>query len=141
MTWNWQQSDWPEFTYDRAALEPLERRFLLQSGEFIGACKHIGADDQETLKIELISDEAVKTSEIEGEILNRDSVQSSLRHQLGLGAERPGILPAERGISEMMVDLYRHFATPLTDATMFAWHKMLLSGDKTVSVTGGYRKH
>src|SRR5712691_5658185 len=110
MTWNWQQPDWPEFTYGRAALELLERQFLLQAGAFIGACKHIGADDQETLKIELIGDEAVKTSEIEGEILNRDSVQSSLRHQLGLGAEKPGILPAERGIAEMMVDLYRSFA-------------------------------
>ena len=65
MPWNWQQPDWPKFTYDSAALEPAERQFLLQSGEFIGACKHIGADDQETLKIELIGDEAVKTSEIE----------------------------------------------------------------------------
>ena len=119
MTWNWQQPDWPEFTYDRAALEPLERQFLLQAGAFIGACKHIGADDQETLKIELISDEAVKTSEMEGEILNRDSVQSSLRHQLGLGVEQPGVTPAERGISKMMVDLYRNFAAPLTDKTMF----------------------
>ena len=99
MTWNWQQPDWPEFTYDQAALEPLERQFLLQAGAFIGACKHIGADDQETLKIELIGDEAVKTSEIEGEILNRDSVQSSLRQQFGLGAELPGVKPAERGIS------------------------------------------
>src|SRR5215468_6715144 len=126
MTWNWQQPDWPEFIYDRAALEPLERRFLLQSGEFIGACKHIGADDQETLKIELISDEAVKTSEIEGEILNRDSVQSSLRHQFGLGIERPGVKPAERGISNMMVDLYDNFAAPLTDKTLFDWHGMLL---------------
>jgi Fic family protein len=141
MIWNWQQPGWPQFSYESKALEPLEQQFLLQSGEFIGACKHIGPDDQETLKIELISDEAVKTSEIEGEILNRDSVQSSLRHQLGLGVERPGVPPAERGISEMMVDLYRHFATPLTDATMFAWHKMLLSGDKTVSVIGSYRKH
>jgi Fic family protein len=141
MIWNWQQPGWPQFSYDSKALEPLEHQLLLQSGEFIGACKHIGPDDRETLKIELISDEAVKTSEIEGEILNRDSVQSSLRHQLGLGAERPGVLPAERGISEMMVDLYRNFATPLTDATMFAWHRMLLSGDKTVSVIGGYRKH
>ena len=97
MRWNWEKPDWPNFTYDSTALAPLEKRFLLQSGEFIGAFKHIGADDQNTLKIELISDEAVKTSEIEGEILNRDSVQSSLRHQPGLGAERPGITPAERG--------------------------------------------
>jgi Fic family protein len=141
MPWNWQQPDWPEFTYDPAALEPLERRFLLQSGEFIGACKHIGADDQETLKIDLISDEAVKTSEIEGEFLNRDSVQSSLRHQFGLGVERPGMKPAERGISKMMVDLYRNFAAPLTDKTLFDWHGMLLGGGSSIGVIGGYRTH
>ena len=141
MTWNWQQSDWPNFTYDSAALEPLEKQFLVQSGEFVGAYKHVGANDQETLKIELISDEAVKTSEIEGEILNRDSVQSSLRHQLGLGDERPGVKPAERGISKMMVDLYRGFATPLTDKTMFDWQTMLLSGNNSIKVVGGYRTH
>src|ERR1700729_1251200 len=102
MAWNWQQPEWPNFTFDSGALEPLEKRFLLQSGEFIGAYKHIGADDRDTLKIELISDEAVKTSEIEGEILNRDSVQSSLRQQFGLGTEIPGVKAAERGISQMM---------------------------------------
>src|SRR4030088_928394 len=114
MAWNWEQPEWPEFTYDSRLLEPSEQQFLRQSGEFIGACRHIGVDDQETLRIELISDEAVKTSEIEGEILNRDSVQSSLRHQFGLGVEAPGVTPAERGISKMMVDLYRNFAAPLT---------------------------
>ena len=141
MTWNWQQPDWPDFTYDSGALEPLERQFLLQSGEFIGACKHIGRDDQETLKIELISDEAVKTSAIEGKILNRDSVQSSLRQQLGLGLERPSVMPAERGMSRMMVDLYRRYAAPLTDKTMFDWHSMLLSGDTSIRAIGGYRTH
>jgi hypothetical protein len=117
-------------------LEPLERQFLVQSGEFVGACKHIGADDGETLKIELISDEAVKTSEIEGEMLNRDNVQSSLRHQFGLGAERPGVKPAERGISKMMVDLYHNFAAPLTDKTLFDWHGMLLGSSVSVPDTG-----
>src|ERR1700722_8604205 len=105
MAWNWERPDWPNFTYDPGLLEPLEKRFLLRSGEFIGGRRHIGADDQETLMIEIIGDEAVKTSEIEGEILDRDSVQSSLRHQFGLGVERPGVTPAERGISKMMVDL------------------------------------
>src|SRR6516164_4405728 len=141
MTWNWEQPEWPEFAYDSKALEPLEQQFLLQSGEFIGACKHIGADDQESLKIELISDEAVKTSEIEGEILNRDSVQSSLRQQLGLGVEAPGVKPEERGASKMMVDLYQNFTTPLSDKTMFDWHSMLLSGDTSIRVIGGYRTH
>jgi Fic family protein len=141
MIWNWQKPDWPEFTYDSKALEPLEQQFLRRFGEFVGACKHIGADAQETLKIEVIGDEAVKTSEIEGEILNRDSVQSSLRHQLGLGLERPGVKPAERGVSQMMVDLYRNFAVPLTHEILFGWRAMLLGGDKTIQLVGGYRKH
>ena len=140
MNWNWEKPDWPNFTYDSTALMPLEKRFLLQSGEFICAFKHVGTDDQDTLKIELIGDEAVKTSEIEGEILNRDSVQSSLRHQFGLGAERPGITPAERGTAQMMVDLYRRFAGALTHNTMFDWHRMLLSGDTSIQVIGGYRR-
>jgi Fic family protein len=141
MTWNWEQPDWPNFAYDSGALEPLEKQFLLQSGEFIGACKHVGADDQETLKIEVIGDEAVKTSEIEGEILDRASVQSSLRQEFGLGVERPGVKPAERGISKMMADLYRSFAAPLTGKTMYDWHRMLLSGDESVAAIGGYRTH
>jgi Fic family protein len=141
MNWNWQNSGWPNFTYDSKALEPLEKRFLLRSGEFIGAFRHIGADDRDILKIELIGDEAVKTSEIEGEMLDRDSVQSSLRHQFGLGAERPGITTAERGIANMMVDLYRNFADALADKTMFDWHRMLLGGDRSIRVVGGYRTH
>src|SRR5215470_1617803 len=139
--WSWEQPDWPNFSYNSGALEPLEREFLLRSGEFIGAYKHIGIDDQETLKIELISEEAIKTSEIEGEILNRESVQSSLRQQFGLGVERPGVRPAERGVSRMMVDLYRTFAAPLTDKTMFDWHDMLLGGTSSIGVIGGYRTH
>src|SRR5262245_32698439 len=141
MTWNWEQPEWPDFIYDSMALGPLEQQFLRQAGEFVGAYKHIGAAEQQTLKIELISEEAVKTSEIEGEILNRDSVQSSLRAQLGLGAEAPNVKPAERGISKMMVDLYRNYADALSDQTLFDWHTMLLARDRQIKVIGGYRTH
>ena len=141
MGWNWQQSDWPEFTYDAAALEPLENRFLLHSGEFIGAFKHVSQDDRDMLKIEMISDEALKTSEIEGEILNRDSVQSSLRRQFGLVGDKRQVPPAEQGIARMMVNLYETFAEPLTHQTMFAWHEMIMSGRTDMHVIGGYRTH
>lgn len=141
MTWNWQQADWPKFTYDTKALEPLEREFLLRSGEFIGAFKHVGEDDKNALKIELISDEALKTSQIEGEILNRDSVQASLKRQFGLGGETGNIPLAERGIAEMMVDLYQGFDDALSNDTLFKWHRMLLAGAKGISVIGGYRTH
>lgn len=141
MRWNWERPDWPELRHDPTAMDPLERQFLLHAGEFIGACKHVSAADKDRLKIELISDEAVKTSEIEGELLNRDSVQSSIIHQFGLGPERPNIPPAERGIAEMMVDLYRSFASPLSDRMLFRWHRMLLKGNRDISVIGGYRKN
>jgi Fic family protein len=139
MAWNWEQPDWPEFTYDAGELDPFERRFLLHSGEFLGAFRHIGHDDRDMLKVELISDEALKTSEIEGEILNRASVQSSLCRQFGIGADDQRVPPAERGIAEMMADLYLGFAKPLTHDTMFAWHKMLMSGRHDIEVMGGYR--
>lgn len=141
MTWNWEQLNWPDFAYDATALEGLERQFLLCSGEVAGAFRHVDVGDKDMLRIELIGEEAVKTSEIEGEILNRDSVQSSLRHQFGLGPDQPGIRAAERGIAKMMVDLYQGFAEPLDDRTMFDWHSMLLSSDRSISVIGGYRTH
>src|ERR1700753_1159904 len=139
MPWNWQQPDWPNFSYDSNALDALERQFLLQSWEFVGGFRHMGEGDQETLRIELISDEAVKTSEIEGEILDRASVQSSMRHQFGIGPESPGVNPAERGVSMMMVDLFRSYAAPLRHQTMFDWHAMLLGADQTMKVVGAYR--
>lgn len=141
MTWNWQQPDWPHFSYDSKCLEDMEQQFLLRCGELVGICKHIDPDGQESLKIELISEEAVKTSEIEGKILDRDSVQSSLRQQFGLGAEAPGVKPAERGIATMMIDLYQNFAAPLADTTMLDWHTVLLAGDRESKVIGGYRTH
>ena len=107
----------------------------------MGVFRHVGADDQNALRIELISEEAVKTSEIEGEILNRDSVQSSLRHQFGLGPEDSNIPAAERGIASMMTDLYERFADPLGDAILFAWHNDLLSDNKVINTIGGYRTH
>ena len=49
--------------------------------------------------------------------------------------------PAERGIAEMMVDLYKNFDAKLTHHTMFGWHKMLMSGDRDIALIGGYRTH
>ncbi|MCP6330014.1 DUF4172 domain-containing protein, partial [Klebsiella pneumoniae] len=90
--------------------EPLERRFLLSSGEVIGAVRHVGEEERTLLRVELLSDEAVKTSEIEGEMLDRLSVQSSLRRQFGLASDDRPVRPQERGIAEMMVDVYDGWA-------------------------------
>lgn len=144
--WNWQTPGWPSFTYETGALEALERRFLLRAGAFMGTLKHVGPEDGAAFRIELISDEALKTSAIEGEILNRESVQMSLRQQFGLGHTNTGgtparIPPREQGIAEMMADLYRHGPAPLDEGTLFGWHRMVMSGDRRLGVIGGYRTH
>ncbi len=137
--WNWQQEDWPEFRYDASKLDAFEAAFLRQSGVFSGAVKHVGDEDRQQLTVELISDEALKTSEIEGEFLNRDSLQSSIRRNFGLASDNRKIPPAEQGISQMMVDLYRHFDAPLTDKLLFHWHEMLMNGRRDMKDIGRYR--
>ena len=141
MAWNWQKNGWPQFTYKKSALANLEARFLHQSGVFLGALKHVSAEDKDTLIVDLMSTEALKTSEIEGEILNRDSLQSSIRRNFGLDAKNQKIPPAEQGIAEMMVDLYKTFNKPLTHEQLFAWHKMLMKGRRDLHDPGAYRTH
>lgn len=140
MAWNWQQSDWPRFTWNQARLEKAEEQFLLASGILVGAIKHLGEGDLQQLTVEAMSTEAVTTSEIEGEILDRASVQSSIRKQLGLSVEERRVRPAERGIAEMMVDLHRSFAEPLSAEMLFRWHKMIVAGRRDLRDVGRYRR-
>ncbi len=138
--WNWQKAEWPNFRFDYGTLEKLESDFLLQAGTLVGTLKHTGDEDRKSLIVSLISDEAVQTSEIEGEILNRDSVQSSIRKQLGLPTDSRKVSPAEQGIAEMLSDLYQHSQEPLTEETLFKWHAMLTTGRRDLRDIGRYRK-
>jgi Fic family protein len=96
---NWQQPDWPNFTWDRNHLRKAEAHFLFYSGTFSGTVRHLRTSDREQLAIESISKEAVTTSESEGD-----------------------------GIAEMVVDLYRTFAQPLSGTRLFTGHRVLTKG-------------
>src|SRR5713101_5568933 len=122
MRWNWQKSDWPNFSWKKNFLTKAEELFLVGAGVFVGTVKHLESEDQDQLTVELMSTEALTTSEIEGEILDRASVQSSIRRQLGLTVDERRVRRAEQGIAEMMVDLYHSFAEPLSDELLFRWH-------------------
>jgi len=139
MTWNWQQPDWPNFSWDATRLRKAEEHFLMGMGVFAGAVKHLSTPDQEQLTVEAISAEAVTTSEIEGEILDRASVQSSIRRQFGLATDKRRVPAKEQAISEMMVDLYRSFAQPLSDDMLFSWHGLLFKDRGGLKDIGRYR--
>jgi len=139
MTWNWQHEKWPQFTYDVDALSDYESQFLHKAGILLGSLKHITDDEKDTLRIQLISEEALKTSEIEGEILDRDSLQSSIQRHFGLKTDGRKIPAAEQGISEMLVDVYKTYDAPLNDKVLFLWHEMLTNGRRDLKDIGRYR--
>ena len=138
--WNWQQEQWPKFSFDEKRIENFEKDFIHKSGILLGALKYIDSKEKEELQIELITQEALKTSAIEGEILDRDSVQFSLKKHFGLQqdtlATRKRITGAEAGIAEMMVDLYTNFAKDLKETDLFAWNNMIL---EKANNSGKYR--
>jgi Fic family protein len=141
MRWNWQLSDWPDFRFDAERIRASEEQFLKGSGVVIGALHHLDADERDGLTIELISQEVVDSSAIEGEILDRASVQSSLARHLGFAADQRRASAAEAGAAELMADVYRSHAAPLDDRTLFAWHAMLMNGRRDIADVGRYQTH
>jgi Fic family protein len=141
MTWNWQQDAWPQFTWDRPKLMRVEALFIESAGVLIGTSRHLDTTERNSLTIELMSHEAVDTSAIEGEPLDRDSVQSSIRRHLGLAGDHRRASPAEAGIAEMMVDLYEQASAPLTETVLFKWHKLVTNGRTDLHDIGRYRTH
>ena len=139
--WNWQKEDWGKFTYDNSEIEKLEREYSRQSGFSLGIARHLSREDQNDLIVELVCNEAIKTSEIEGEFLDRESLQSSIRREFGLGiVDHHRVKPAEAGIAEMMKDIFTNYDSPLTEKTLCNWHEMLMSGRRNIEI-GKYRTH
>jgi Fic family protein len=141
MKWNWQQKEWPHFKYNKALLDELELDFTHKSGVFLGTFKHIDSNEKLDLSINLICDEALKTSAIEGEYLNRDSLHSSISKNFGLKADKKKSSLAEEGISELMVDLYQNYSKPLSSQTLKQWYSMIISGRKDLDNIKSYRTH
>ncbi len=139
MRWNWQRPDWPSFRWDRATVAGVEDQFLKDGGVLIGTARHLGDEGRERLRVDVMTAEAVTTSRIEGETLNRSSVQSSVQRQLGLAFEKRRVTPPEQGIAELMVDLWRGYAEFLSNKTLFTWHEMTTKGRNDLQDVGRYR--
>lgn len=139
MKWNWQKPDWPDFSYKPEVLERREQNFLHGSGLFFGAYKHLNWEDRDKFKIEIINKEALKTSEIEGEYLDRDSLQSSIRRHFGLQIHKRKIKQPGTGIADIMVNLYDTCEDPLSHKMLHLWHHVLTCERNDLQNIGCYR--
>jgi Fic family protein len=139
--WVWADPDWPQFQYDIAHIQEREQRFLMCAGELSGVVRYLSDDEKQSMTVDLIGLEAFKTSEIEGELLDRESLQSSIRRCFGLHYAKGKSQPRESGIAEMMRHVYSTFSEPLTHDTLFQWHASLMNGHLYIKEVGCYRHH
>lgn len=85
--------------------------------------------------------QAYTTSKIEGELLDRDSIKASLQAQFGLKASPFRIPPAEQGITDMMMQLWKTFEQSLSHDALYAWHGHLMRNRRDLERVGAYRAH
>ncbi|MFL5742388.1 MAG: Fic family protein [Flavisolibacter sp.] len=141
MAYNWQQPDWPDFKYDLGTTEDNLFAFAEQTGHVTGILNSLPRDIEMETVITIMVTEAIKTSEIEGEHLNRQDVVSSIRNNLGLNTtlEQIGDRKAQ-GAGELMIDVRKTFMEALTEEKIFMWHRVLMSGQPRVNA-GAWRQH
>jgi Fic family protein len=118
--------NWPSFTWDQSRLAPKLASVRNRQGRLTGRMEELGLKLKTEANLEALTEEVTKSSEIEGEVLSRDQVRSSLARRLGV--DIGALTPAERkveGIVEMMLDATSKFNTPLTSDRLFGWHAAL----------------
>jgi Fic family protein len=135
--------DWPKFRWDNKALIELLATVRHRQGRLIGRMEGLGSPLRSEAILQTLTEDVIKSSEIEGEILDRDQVRSSIARRLGM--DIGALTPADRdveGVVEMMLDATQKYDQPLTDERLFGWHAALLptgrSGMRRITV-GAWR--
>jgi Fic family protein len=125
-TYIWQARDWPSWRYDLAALaQPLAGVSRAQ-GLLMGRLADVGMALRDQASLSVLTEDVIKTSEIEGEYLNVESVRSSIARRLGV--DIGALAPVDRhveGVVEMVLDATANSKAPVTRDRLFGWHAAL----------------
>ncbi len=121
-----ESSDWPSLTWDQEQLSGLLATVRHRQGRLLGRMESLGFNLRKEAVLETLTEDVLKSSEIEGEFLNKAQVRSSVARRLGMdiGASAKVDHNVE-GVVEMMLDATQKFGDPLTDDRMFGWHSAL----------------
>jgi Fic family protein len=121
-----ERKGWPDFRWDHARIAARLVEVTHRQGRLIGRMEGLGFQLQAEAVLNALTEDVLKSSEIEGELLDRDQVRSSIARRLGL--DIGGLAPTDRnveGVVEMMLDATQGYAEPLTGRRLFAWHAAL----------------
>lgn len=121
-----QLKNWPAFHWDQEKLAPLLSEVRHRQGRLLGRMEGLGFSLQAEASLQTLTLDVLKSSEIEGELLNPDQVRSSIARRLGM--DIAGLIPADRyveGVVEMMLDATQNYKNALSDERLFGWHAAL----------------
>jgi Fic family protein len=121
-----ENSGWPGLYWDSEALAGLLAEVRHRQGWLLGHMQGLGFEVREEAVLRTLTEDVVKSSAIEGEVLDSESVRSSIARRMGI--DIGGLKPSDRhveGVVEMMVDATRNYREPLTAERLFSWHASL----------------
>lgn len=122
----WQQDAWPRWTYAHERLTPLLAQVHRAQGLLLGRMHDMGLEQRGLATLRVLTDDVIKTSEIEGETLQPESVRSSIARRLGV--DIGALALADRhvdGVVDMVLDATQQYAQPLTAQRLWSWHAAL----------------
>lgn len=126
MAWIHERDGWPHLLWDQTALAPKLAAVRHKQGRLLGRMEALGFDLKQEASLRTLTADVVKSSAIEGEVLEPDEVRSSIARRLGIDVG--GLPPASRdveGIVEMMLDATQRYDAPLDAERLFGWHAAL----------------
>ncbi len=122
----YEHKNWTAFTWNNASINKIFGEVRLMQGKIIGQMNALGFNAKEEATLTALTLDVVKSSEIEGELLNYEQVRSSIARRLGINIG--GLVKSNRhleGVVEMMLDVTQRFTLPLTEERLFGWHAAL----------------
>ncbi|RNJ47901.1 Fic family protein [Methylocystis hirsuta] len=138
-----EHKDWPAFRWSQERLADRLAAVRHRQGRLIGRMEGLGFQLRAEAVLQTLTEEVLKSSEIEGELLDKEQVRSSIARRLGMNIA--GLVPADRdveGVVEMMLDATQNYMAPLTKGRLFGWHAALFptgrSGMRKIAV-GAWR--
>ena len=133
MIYNWQHKDWANFEYDKSAVSEFSLVFWEKAGEMEQLLQTLSADQQQDALLRFMISEAATTSEIEGELLSRQDLMSSIKNKLGLNAAPETVKDRKAiAITNLLVAVRNSYNKKLTETDIKQWHSLLFENSKTI---------
>jgi Fic family protein len=131
--YNWQFKNWPNFIYSVEKLQKISVAFAQEFGLVNGLLTGLNNELKQETILEILIEEAIKTSEIEGEFMSREDVMSSIKNNLGL-QQNPEVKDKRAsGVAKLMVEVNQKTVIPLTTDLICYWHQLLMEHNQKVN--------